>query len=53
MKFVLTITQLALFASAERTIKLNKDNKLKVMQITDIHYGEDDAKDAATTQEMK
>ena len=40
-------------ALAERTIKLNSDGKLKVIQITDIHYGEDGAKDANTTAEMK
>ena len=40
-------------ALAERTIKLNSDGKLKVIQITDIHYGEDEADDAKTTAEMK
>jgi hypothetical protein len=49
MKFILTLAQLVLLASSERTVKLNKDNKLKIIQITDIHYGEDEGKDAATT----
>ena len=53
MKFILTLAQLVLLASSERTVKLNKDNKLKIIQITDIHYGEDEDKDVATTQEMK
>jgi predicted MPP superfamily phosphohydrolase len=38
---------------AERTVKLNSDGKLKVIQITDIHYGEDGGKDANTTKLMK
>ena len=40
-------------ASAERTVKLNENNKLKIIQITDIHYGEDERKDAATTKKLK
>lgn len=53
MKLVVTFAQCVLIASAERTVKLNADNKLKIIQVTDIHYGEDEEKDAATTNLMK
>jgi predicted MPP superfamily phosphohydrolase len=44
---------LSLVLAQEYKIKLDENDKLRVIQITDIHYGEDEKDDILTTLEMK
>ena len=51
MKRLTTLGVLCALAKAKLTIN-PKTGKFRIMQVTDIHYGEDDAKDKATTNMM-
>ena len=51
MKSILIPSAMAM--AQDYKIKLDESNKLKVIQITDIHYGEDEKDDILTTREMK
>lgn len=53
MKQLFSLAHLSLLSSAERTLKLDANNKFKVIQITDLHMGETEAGDKACTEEMK
>jgi predicted MPP superfamily phosphohydrolase len=53
MKSILLPSAMVLAQAQDYKIKLDESNKLKVIQITDIHYGENEKDDVKTTAEMK
>ena len=48
MKIIDCITFLAAAAAAEKQLKFNAEGKFKIVQLTDMHYGEGDEKDGNT-----